>query len=295
MKYKITHITTYNYEYDVSFCHNRAILMPREIDGQSLIDFKFEISPNPTEINHYVDFFGNNVTHFLIQESHQELSVSSTSVIERDASVTLEGYTTFDCKKVTLESGLKLLDQRDIATMEALNYILESNKIPVTLDVVKKYALESFQPNRSIFEAAYELNQRIFADFKFESGVTDVVTPVNELFKIKKGVCQDFTHVALACIRSIGLPARYVSGYIETIPPKGQEKLVGTDASHAWFSIYIPSFGWVEFDPTNDLIPENQHITVAYGRDYSDITPLRGVVYSAGDNEVSVSVDVQRL
>ena len=142
-------------------------------------------------------------------------------------------------------------------------------------DSIRDYAEVSFKRNRSVFDAAYELMQRIYTDFQFVPGFTSISTPVAEVMKEKKGVCQDFAQIAIACIRSVGLPARYVSGYIETVPPKGKEKLVGADASHAWFAIFIPGFGWVDFDPTNNLIPMDQHIVVGWGRDYYDVPPLK--------------------
>ena len=137
--------------------------------------------------------------------------------------------------------------------------------------------------------------QRIYTDFDFVSGFTSISTPINEVMREKKGVCQDFAQIAIACIRSMGLPARYISGYIETVPPEGQEKLVGADASHAWFSIFIPSFGWVDFDPTNNQIPKNQHIVVGWGRDYYDVPPLKGVVYGSGKSELKVAVDIAAI
>lgn len=295
MKYRITHITEYHYDGGVSFCHNRSILKPRNFDGQTLIDFKLEINPAPSEINTHVDFFGNNVAHFLVQQSHNVLRVKSTSVVKREMDEVFASYFYDECVNVTMNEGIARLAARDNVTLDSLGYLLDSRQAPLGSEPIRKYALRSFFPNRSIFDAALELTQRIYEDFEFESGATDVVTPVAEFFESKKGVCQDFTHFALVCVRSIGLPARYVSGYIETIPPEGKERLVGADASHAWFSIFVPGFGWVDFDPTNNQIPKNQHVTVAWGRDYYDITPLRGVIYSSGENDMKVSVDMLRL
>ena len=137
--------------------------------------------------------------------------------------------------------------------------------------------------------------QRIFIDFDFVSGFTNVATPIHEVMKERKGVCQDFAQIAIACVRAVGIPARYVSGYIETLPPEGQEKLIGADASHAWFSVFVPQYGWVDFDPTNNVIPHEQHITVGWGRDYYDVPPLKGVIYSSGKNRMKVSVDLRRI
>jgi len=161
-------------------------------------------------------------------------------------------------------------------------------------DMITAYAAQSFPTGKSLYECSRNLMNRIFADFKFESGFTTISTPLSLVMKERKGVCQDFAHLAIACIRSMGLPAKYVSGYIETIPPPGVKKLVGVDASHAWFSVYIPDSGWIDFDPTNNLIPADRHITIGWGRDYSDITPLKGVIMSSGRHELKVSVDVRR-
>jgi transglutaminase-like putative cysteine protease len=160
---------------------------------------------------------------------------------------------------------------------------------------ITNYALQSFTPGRPIYEAVYNLMGRIYKDFEFKPGFTTIATPLSEVMKQRKGVCQDFAHVGIACLRSIGLPARYVSGYIETLPPPGVEKLVGVDASHAWFSVFIPNIGWLDFDPTNNVVPSDQHITIGWGRDYFDITPLKGVILSSGPHRLSVSVDVRRV
>ena len=160
---------------------------------------------------------------------------------------------------------------------------------------IKEYVLESFDEDRNIFEATNEFMARIFNDFKFVSGFSDITTPIETIFKEKKGVCQDFAQFAISALRSIGIPARYVSGYIQTIPSEGKEKLFGADASHAWFSIYIPDFGWADFDPTNNKIPNEEYIILGYGRDYLDISPLKGIVQSSGNSLLSVKVDVREL
>jgi transglutaminase-like putative cysteine protease len=160
---------------------------------------------------------------------------------------------------------------------------------------IPAYALESFLPGRSLFEAVHDLMNRIHRDFEFKPGLTTIATPLANVMEQHKGVCQDFAHLAIACLRSMGLPARYVSGYVETIPPPGKEKLSGVDASHAWFSVFIPQTGWIDFDPTNNMIPTDQHISIGWGRDYSDITPLKGVVFSSGQHALHVSVNVKRV
>mgnify|MGYP003668722020 FL=1 len=176
--------------------------------------------------------------------------------------------------------------------LEAKQYTLESIFIRRTDKNIRDYAELSFKGNRSVFDAAFELMQRIYTDFDFDSEFSTISTPIEEVMKEKKGVCQDFAQIAIACIRSVGLPARYISGYIETLPAPGKKKLVGADASHAWFAIFIPGFGWVDFDPTNNQIPKDQHIVVGWGRDYYDVPPLKGVVYGSGQSTLKVAVDI---
>ena len=185
-----------------------------------------------------------------------------------------------------------------LRTTDALNdirqFYLESKHVHF-VEGIKAYTLQSFTPGRPIMEAMMELNSRIFHDFSFTPGFTDISTPLEKVFETKKGVCQDFAHFALACLRSINLAARYVSGYIETLPPPGKPKLVGADASHAWIALYIPELEWVEFDATNNLLVDDKHVRVAVGRDFADITPLKGIVYSVGKQTMKVSVDVRNL
>ena len=293
MNFSVIHTTKYNYDAPVSYCQNIATIKPRTLPGQHLIDYSLEITPKPNEISERVDFFGNFITRFSIQKEHKKLRVTTRSKILRDVSHLRDHLETPECKTITVIEALKALHTTDPEILNAKQFTLDSILINGTNAAIKAYAEISFTPDRSVFDAAYELMQRIYTDFQFMPDVTSVSTPITEVMEKKKGVCQDFAQIAIACIRSIGLPARYVSGYIETIPPPGKEKLVGTDASHAWFSIYIPKFGWVDFDPTNNQIPENQHIVVGWGRDYYDVPPLKGVVYGSGSSKLKVSVDIR--
>lgn len=295
MIFNITHTTKYDYNAPVSYCHNIATLRPRDSTGQQLLDYTIDIKPEPAEISERVDFFGNYITRFSIQTRHTVLKVETKSKVIRDYGKYHESFYTEACKSVTLIDALEALKSNSVEVLDAKQFVLESIFIRRTDDSIKQYAELSFKGNRSVFEAAYELMQRIYTDFDFVSGFTSISTPIDEVMKEKKGVCQDFAQIAIACIRSIGLPARYVSGYIETLPPEGEEKLVGADASHAWFSIYIPTFGWVDFDPTNNQIPLDQHIVVGWGRDYYDVPPLKGVVYGSGKSKLKVAVDIARV
>lgn len=293
MTFQLSHITTYNYESGVTFCHNIATIKPKNMLGQTLVAYKLEISPTPSEITERTDFFGNTITRFSIQKHHTELKVSALSKVIRDYDSQPNIETSVSGKTITLDAALHALKLNTPETIDVRQYVLESTFITKISEDIKAYAEVSFKPNRPVFEAAYELMQRIYTDFEFDSEFSTIATPIHEVMKEKKGVCQDFAQIAIACVRAVGLPARYVSGYIETLPPPGKEKLVGTDASHAWFSVYIPTFGWIDFDPTNNQIPKNQHITVAWGRDYYDVPPLKGVIYSTGKNKMKVAVDIR--
>jgi len=293
MLYKIIHSTNYEYDEGVTFCHNIAVLKPKSILGHNLMNYNLTISPTPSDFSERVDFFGNTITRFSIQKYHKNLNVTATSIVDKDytKSKNIEDYEA--AKKITLLETLTLLKGTEDEVLDARQYQFESILINNINQDIVAYAEKSFKPNRSVFEASYELMERIFKDFEFNTTFSNVATPISEVMKAKKGVCQDFAQIAIACLRSVKLPARYISGYIETLPPPGKEKLIGTDASHAWFSVYIPTFGWVDFDPTNNQIPKNQHIIVAWGRDYYDVAPLKGVLYSSGLSKLSVSVDIR--
>lgn len=293
--YQVSHTTSYDYENGVTFCHNIATLKPKNMLGQTLVDYRLEISPIPTEISDKIDFFGNTITRFSIQKHHTKLKVTAYSKILKDSSLVPNIYNDFTAQNLSLQEALIALKSFDSNLMDVKQFTLESILIANITPEIKAYAEDSFKPNRSVFEAAYELMQRIYTDFEFNTKVTNVATPIHDVMSKRKGVCQDFAQIAIACVRSVGLPARYVSGYIETLPPPGKEKLIGTDASHAWFSVCIPYFGWVDFDPTNNQIPQNQHIVVSYGRDYYDVPPLKGVIYSTGKNKMKVAVDIRSV
>ena len=293
MLYRLSHTTSYKYENGVTFCHNIATLKPKDMLGQKVVNYALEIHPKPTDFSEKTDFFGNTITRFSIQDYHKTLKVIAVSTIEKDYTLMPDIHQSVSGKSITLSEGLQHLKHQDPGLWDVKQFILESVLIANISPEIRAYAEVSFQPNRSIFEAAYELMQRIYTEFEFNPNVTNVATPIHDVMMQKKGVCQDFAQIAIACVRSVGLPARYVSGYIETLPPPGKEKLVGADASHAWFSVYIPTFGWVDFDPTNNQIPQNQHIITAYGRDYYDVPPLKGVIYSSGDNKMKVAVDIR--
>jgi transglutaminase-like putative cysteine protease len=290
MKYTIRHKTAYTYLEPVSLCHNIARLVPRNTGDQTCTNTTIHISPQPDRINEYEDFFGNKIIYFSIEKEHWELTVDVRSEVQKKPAGQWNEPVYSDA--VVEDLKLELLELKTGA-VDIRQYIFETN-MTAWDQVIAEYARTSFTPGRSVFEATEELTGRIYKDFEYKPGHTTIATPLSDVMKQRKGVCQDFAHLAIACLRSLGLPARYVSGYIETLSPDGVEKLIGVDASHAWFSVYIPGRGWTDFDPTNNCLVSDQHITIGWGRDYSDIAPLEGIILSSGSHELTVSVDVKR-
>ena len=294
MIYNIYHKTAFKYQSSVTFSHNLARLKPKTTAYQKVLDFSMEVSPEAFDSHDYLDMFGNVNTHMLIREPHQSFSVIGKSRVEILPEVIDAYVSNIKINSISYKDAIKRLSKFNVDDLYAKQYLFESDLIPYGSQEIKNYVLESFWDDRDVFEGTYEFMQRIFHDFEFLSGFSDITTPVEKIFAAKKGVCQDFAQFAISALRTIGLPAKYMSGYIETIPLDGEKKLFGTDASHAWFAVYIPNAGWVEFDPTNNLIPREQHILLGSGRDYNDISPLKGVVFSSGGSELSVMVDVRQ-
>ena len=293
MKYRVRHITEYTYGAPVSLCYNMAHLLPRDTQNQRCINQKIQINPPPVYQNSNEDYFGNQTFYFSIQEAHKKLVIDVSSDFEIEASNIQQKLTSHT---MTCGSLRKLLNTPDTPELRmAKEYLLDSPQIQNS-DDLKAYAKSTFVDDAPLLQAAMDFTHKIFTEFTFDPNTTTIATPLEQVLEQRSGVCQDFAHLAIGCLRSVGIPARYMSGYLETLPPPGQEKLVGADASHAWFSIFIPDLGWVEFDPTNDLMPNDQHIVTAWGRDYSDVTPLQGVIFEGGGyQELAVSVDVRRV
>ena len=292
MQYRIRHVTEYIYNAPVSHCYNLAHIIPRTSHRQKCISCDIEIDPNATSKSIRDDYFGNRAYHFEIQRSHKKLTLISTSKVEtREQSYDkkLEAGTT--CGNAW--QALKYSNEAEV--LFAREFILDSPMVkaqPALLD----YASSLFTADKPLLIAVIELTQKIHSEFTSSPQSTTIATPLEEVLVTKKGVCQDFAHLQIGCLRALGFPAKYVSGYIETLPAPGQEKLVGSDATHAWISVFCPGQGWVEFDPTNNCIAAEQHIITAWARDYYDVTPLKGVIFGGGDNPIlSVSVDVSRI
>jgi transglutaminase-like putative cysteine protease len=292
MKYRVVHKTEYFYSGTITQCHNIAHLKPRNLPWQQCLSHRLEIDPPPVDIAEYEDFFGNQVSYFSIQQPHRNLKIIAVSELHLDE----------QAKQLPLYNDLawddvraRLANPREAELCENRHYVLDS-PLAATDPALASYAEPSFPDGRPLLEAVHDLMQRVHREFTYDPGFTTIRTPLSEVLANRRGVCQDFAHLAVACLRSLGLAARYVSGYLETLPLPGQEKLQGADESHAWFSVFLPETGWMDFDPTNNQIPQYQHITTAWGRDFGDVSPLKGVVYGGDPGHlIHVAVDVERL
>lgn len=291
MRYRVRHVTEYTYQDPVGLCHNRVCLTPLNNAQQVCISSDINVTPAPDEFNYRKDFFGNTVAFFSSYKEHDHLEITSVSEVD------LNGRPEADAalgSEVLWREVKQLLMKQGKDTFEIVQYALPSRFIPESAEI-RKFAEDCFAEDATLWSVCNALMQKIYKTIEFKPGFTTINTPVEHVVKAKKGVCQDFAHLMITCLRNMGLAARYVSGYIETIPPPGKEKLVGTDASHAWVSVFFPVIGWVEFDPTNCLLPSYKHITVAFGRDYHDVAPIKGIVFSSGKQNLTVKVDVTRL
>jgi transglutaminase-like putative cysteine protease len=290
MIYRVTHTTHYEYTDAVSLSHHLLRLTPRELPHQRCLWHEVEIQPAPAVKESHFDYFENCVDFITIEGPHQRLvftsrsnvSVSRPAIPTPSETLAWNGVRDF-CRGEQIGPGL-----------EASEYIFDSPLIH-SLDSYADYAKPFFPKDRPILEAVLDLTRQIHKDFKFDPKATTLATPLEEVFKNRKGVCQDFAHLEIACLRSFGLPARYVSGYLETDPPPGQPRLAGADASHAWISFYCHGMGWIDIDPTNNVIPTTRHISVAVGRDYNDVSPVRGVILGGGEHALKFAVDVLRV
>ncbi|MDT8447633.1 MAG: transglutaminase family protein [bacterium] len=291
MIYEITHRTEYEYAEPVSQSYNEARLCPRSFSHQICQKSEISVSPRAQDYSERRDIFGNKVSFFTLQEPHQKMMVTMSSLVTVE---TLDAPVSGDHLAPWEEAVAILAKPTTAKLIDAKGFTFASPQLP-QIPEVHEYALPSFWPGRILMDAVVDLMGRIYRDFAYVSGSTTISTPLTQVLAKRQGVCQDFAHLAIACVRSMGLAARYVSGYLETQPPVGKPKLVGVDASHAWFSVYVPHEGWVDFDPTNNLIPNDRHITCAWGRDFADVTPLKGVIYGGGSHQLKVSVDVRNL
>ena len=289
MKYRITHLTHYDYAEPVSIGHNIAHLTPRNTERQRLDNCELSIEPSASTRSERLDYFGNKTVFFSIQIPHQTLNVISRSEVRVDPAPLPDlGL------DQPWESVRDDLWNRRREHLEVFEFTLDSPSVRRSSELAS-YAAESFPPGCGLVHGALDLMTRIFHDFTFDSSTTTVSTPLGDVLAMRRGVCQDFAHLGIGALRSVGLPARYVSGYLRTIAPPGKSRLVGADASHAWLSLYVPWMGWLDLDPTNNQVVSEDHITLAWGRDYSEVSPLRGVILGGRGQSVSIAVDVEAL
>jgi transglutaminase-like putative cysteine protease len=285
--YTVHHRTTYKYQFPVSLSHHSAHLRPMGIGSQTCTDFHLKIDPAPEHIGSRRDFFGNTCHFFSIEKNHEELVVDSHAKVQVRFPELPDPAKSPTCRQV-----IEYLDSYGDASQQTVRiqqYLFPSESIPYSPSV-KMFASPYFTEDANFLVACCRLALDIFDEFEFDPAATDVSTPLEEVLQMKKGVCQDFAHLMIACVRSCNLPARYVSGYILTHPPEGQQRLIGADATHAWVSVFVPYFGWVDIDPTNAQICGTDHITVATGRDFHDVSPIRGSVLGGGKQEIDIAV-----
>ncbi|MEM1059466.1 MAG: transglutaminase family protein [Verrucomicrobiota bacterium] len=287
MQYRLRHRTTYKYSQPVIASHHVSHMVPRHTDFQSSTEDRIFIDPEPGISVERRDYFGNMTRHFTVQQKHTKLVVEITSNVSVQPVPHLypEQSVTWENARDSLPGDLTPLG------LAAFQYAFASWHVTPSREMAD-YARVSFTHRRPILEAAMDLTARIFHEFTFDKKATEVSTPIQTVLQNKRGVCQDFAHLMIGCLRSLGLAARYVSGYIRTITPPGEVRLEGSDASHAWCSVYCPGLGWVDLDPTNNLVAGDQHVTLGWGRDFADVSPLRGVILGGGKHKVSVAVDL---
>ena len=285
--YTVRHRTTYHYETDVAYSRLIAHLVPRTTQRQRPLAVEIRVAPAPVRRFDRADFFGNTTSWFIVDEPHDALEIYSESRVAVDAIVPFAA-----AESLTWEAVRTAFDvPSGTDAVDAVQYTFDTPLTATDEDVVA-YARPSFASGRPLLACVLDLNSRIHADFTFDAKATNARTTVKDALELRAGVCQDLAHVGIACVRAMGLPARYVSGYLLTHPPPGRERLIGADASHAWFAAWIPPFGWIDFDPTNDMLPSNEHITVAWGRDYGDVAPVHGIITGGSEQEIDVAVDV---
>ena len=285
VQYEVVHTTRYDYSESVAVSHHMARLSPRVLPYQQRLQHDLLIEPPPAVMTTHTDYFGNAVTYFAMQGAHKRLIVRARSQVTMQAPSLPASSNTPPWEAVADRATLPL---------EALEFLFDAALIPVSTEL-RAYARAAFAPGRPLLDAVLELTRRIHDDFTFDREATTVATPLADVFKSRRGVCQDFARLEIACLRSLGLPARYVSGYLETVPPADSPRLVGADSSHAWLTVYCPEVGWIPVDPTNNLVPSLTHVTLAWGRDYTDVSPIHGVILGGGDHTLRVNVDVLRL
>jgi transglutaminase-like putative cysteine protease len=288
MRLRVLHVTEYSYDEPVTSSHHEVYLSPRESAFQSRLSHHIEITPSPEALHDRIDFFDNEARYFSLHQPHRKLRIVATSEVRlrerRQLSLSARACGWQEARD-------RIARDRRPESLDAYSFTFSSPYVRADT-ALREYALPSFPPGRTVLEGARDLTRRIHADFIYDPTATQISTPLADVLRNRRGVCQDFAHLQIGCLRALGLPGRYVSGYMMTTPPPGRPRLVGADASHAWVATYCPDAGWGELDPANDVVPSTAHVTVAYGRDFGDVTPVRGVVLGGGRHAMKVSLDV---
>jgi len=284
MQYEVTHTTRFSYEAPVSRCLNEVHLTPRQLPLQQVRQTGIQVEPAPVFLRHRKDYFGNDVSTFAVIDVHYSLTATAKSLVEVSPA---EGEIV---SSISWEAARDCIaDIEDETTLEASEFLYSSPYVPAVADM-GSFARGTFTPGRPLLEAAKELSHRIHDEFKYDPKATSIDMPLADVLRKRRGVCQDYAHVMIGALRSLRLAARYVSGYVRSGP-----KVQGAQASHAWVSVFVPGTGWVSFDPTNDVMPTDGHVTLAWGRDYGDVTPVKGVTLGGGGQAVAVEVYVKAL
>ncbi|MES2739348.1 MAG: transglutaminase family protein [Pseudomonadota bacterium] len=290
-RYRVVHETRYRYHSSVTLSQQYLHMTPRSFPYQQTESHLIWLDPGINEGSDGIDYFGNHTRMVALTLPHERLLVHAESVVALRARPGLPQV----AGTLAWESVRDMMaKEKSAATLEACRYLYASPHVN-WFPELEAYARVSFTPGRAQLDGALELTERIFDDFEFDAKATDISTPLEQVLRGRRGVCQDFAQLMIGCLRSIGLPARYISGYILTHPPEGKPRLIGADASHAWVSVYCPSLGWIDFDPTNRCLVQHEHITLGWGRDFSDVTPMRGIVLGGGQQELDVQVTVTPL
>jgi transglutaminase-like putative cysteine protease len=299
--YRVLHETVYEYAEPVVTSHNEAHLLPRNLGHQTLHQLELRVDPTPATVAWHRDYFANDVVFLALEEPHRRLAIRAESRVEVRPRQAPQARLSPPWE----EAASRVRLERSEPWLEAFEFAFESPFVPVS-EALAAYARASFPPGRRLLEGLLDLNHRIHAEFEYEPGATTVATPVHDVLRERRGVCQDFAHLMLGCLRSLGLPGRYVSGYLRSRGDAGaadaatpcaagdaEAELVGAEASHAWVSAFCPGNGWLDLDPTNDVVPAERHVVLAFGRDYDDVSPVKGVTVGGGAHIVKVRVEVR--
>lgn len=289
--YVVIHDTTYTYEQPVRLSRQIVHLTPRDLPWQICRSHALDVTPNPEILDVIEDAFGNPMTSFCIEDDHDSLAVHAASRVDILGRVYPDDASTLPWDLVRARLAYRSGQPPDMADLDAARFLFESSRVRNKRELAT-WTAACFEPGTPLLVGVRALMHRIHEELTFDPKATTVSTPVMEVFERRRGVCQDFAHLMLSCLRSVGLAARYVSGYLLTHPRPGQPRLVGADASHAWISVYCPDVGWVDVDPTNDVFPSLEHVTLGWGRDYDDVIPLRGVLLGGGEHELDIAVTV---